>query len=213
MSWILTSNGKAFDLFTPQAKMISSVDIAHALAHTCRFNGHCHQFYSVAQHCLIVSEIVPPEHKLVALLHDATEAYVGDMVRPLKQLMFEQGHTLYAEVEHRVWLAICEHFHLEPELPESVKEADMIALATERRDLMPDHPAAWDCLRGITPLNRSIPEWSPRHARQVYHDRLLELLATTHRARVFAQAEHELIHGTSTGSPAGLSQQAGGAKE
>lgn len=87
MNWILTSTGKRFDLLEPDADMIDPWDICHSLAHLCRFNGHTREFYSVAQHSCIVAELVPEEHKLAALLHDATEAYLGDITRPLKQWM------------------------------------------------------------------------------------------------------------------------------
>ncbi|MCY1523152.1 hypothetical protein D9M68_580400 [compost metagenome] len=130
---------------------------------------------------------MPKEHQLVALLHDAPEAYIGDMVRPLKMGLRERSSTagvesLYHTVEHRIWLAICERFGVDPEIPACVKEADMIALATERRELLPNHPAAWECLAGVEPLPHGIELWTPEHARQVYHDRLMDLLATTHRA-------------------------------
>lgn len=84
MTWILTQSGQQFDLLRPTASMIKPVDIAHALSRLCRFNGHTRAHYSVAQHSLIVASLVPVEHQLVALLHDAPEAYIGDMTRPLK---------------------------------------------------------------------------------------------------------------------------------
>ena len=183
MTWILTYTGRAFDLAAPRADLISTVDIAHALSMTCRFGGHTRRHYSVAQHSLLVASIVPPEHQLVALLHDATEAYIGDMVRPLKMSGLMED---YCSIERRLWLAICDHFHLDPELPPCVKEADMIALATERRDLMPDHPAAWECLAGVQALPQSLANWHPETARQAFHDKLLELMATTHRTRAEA---------------------------
>lgn len=132
MTWILTQSGQQFDLLRPTASMIKPVDIAHALSRLCRFNGHTRAHYSVAQHSLIVASLVPPEHQLVALLHGATEAYIGDMTRPLKAVMPE-----YQYVENQIWLAVCERF----DLPSCVKQADMVALATERRDLMPEHEA------------------------------------------------------------------------
>lgn len=179
MSWILTNSGKVFDLLMPTGEMIEPADLAHALAHTCRFNGHVKHHYSVAQHSLLVCDLVEkPELKLQALLHDATEAYIGDMVRPLKELMPE-----YQYVERRIWLAVTERFGIPVELAAEVKHADMVALATEKRDLMPAHPVDWPCLEGITPHAARIAQWSPTEARQHYFHRLLELLATTHRAR------------------------------
>ncbi|RIA22635.1 hypothetical protein DFO61_3325 [Ectopseudomonas oleovorans] len=246
MTWILTQSATQVDILKPQAKQIRIDDICHGLAHVCRFNGQTRHHYSVAQHSLIVADIVPQEHKLAALLHDAAEAYMADIARPIKLLMIsaaerrnstwravlnQHSHSpvsawefakqqrlfsdaeftglslmidTYKQLEDRMWLTICERFDLDPELPDCVHEADMIALATERQQLMPPHPEPWACLEGVEPLAKAIPEWTPAYARQVYHHQLMELLATTHRAKVLAQAERDLMHGTSTASPAGL---------
>ncbi|MDP3848594.1 MAG: phosphohydrolase [Pseudomonas sp.] len=177
MTWILTLTGKRFELLAPTAAMIDPMDIAHSLAHQCRFNGHSRGFYSVAQHCCIVADLVPEEHQLVALLHDATEAYVGDLVRPLKQLL-----PAFVDIEHRIWLAICERFNLDTELPACVHDADLIALATERRDLMPAHPGTWECLANIQPSAARIKPWGTTEATVNYFHRLMQLLSTTHRA-------------------------------
>lgn len=83
--WILTFSGERFYPFSPAPEEVKTKDIAHALANICRFNGHTRGFYSVAAHSVHVSRLVPPEFALEALLHDAAEAYVGDMVRPLKR--------------------------------------------------------------------------------------------------------------------------------
>lgn len=188
MSWILTRSGRKFDLANPTADMVDPTDIAHSLSMQCRFNGHTRHFYSVAQHCYLVSDMVPAEHRLAALLHDATEAYVGDLVRPLKEGMrhFANSHgdeCLYDLTERRVWIAICQRFDLDPILPDCVKHADLVALATEKRDLMPEHPEPWPCLEGIDPSATPIDPWQPSQAAIHYHGRLLELLATTHRRR------------------------------
>lgn len=92
----------------------------------------------------------------------------------------------YHQIEQRIWLAIAERFHLVPELPDCVKRADMIALATEKRDLLPEHPAAWECLEGYAPLPERIGKYQHEAVRQQFHDRLLGLMATTHRRRVAA---------------------------
>lgn len=189
MSWILTRGARKVDLIAPTASMIDPTDIAHSLSMQCRFNGHTRSFYSVAQHCVLVADLVPAEHQLAALLHDATEAYVGDMVRPLKEGLREfyaayQLASLFDEVEQRIWLAICDRFDLDPALPDSVKHADLVALATEKRDLMPEHPEPWPCLDGIEPIPQFIDPWQPSTAAIHYHHRLLQLMATTHRARM-----------------------------
>ncbi|WP_434573067.1 phosphohydrolase [Pseudomonas sp. Z3-8] len=178
MNWILTHTGKRFDLFEPDVDMIDPRDIAHSLAHLCRFNGHTREFYSVAQHSCLVADLVPTEHKLAALLHDATEAYLGDMTRPLKEWM-----PYYRGFEDVVWGRVCERFGLEIDLPASVRQADLIALATERRDLMPPDPATWDRLVGIEPAPERIRPWSPTEARLTYHQRLMDELAIEHRRK------------------------------
>lgn len=131
---ILTSQGHYFSYLTPEASVIDIQDIATGLSQLCRFNGQCSPFYSVAQHSVLVSFLVPQEHALAALLHDAAEAYCGDMVGPLKSLLPE-----YKVIETRIHRAIFAHFNLNPELHPSIKEADLRMLATEQRDLMPEH--------------------------------------------------------------------------
>lgn len=91
--------------------------------------------------------------------------------------------SIYHQIEQRVWLAIAERFDIDPVLPASVHAADMVALATERRDLMPEHAGTWECLNGQDPLPQHISRWTPEEARQRYYDRLITLLATTHRRR------------------------------
>jgi hypothetical protein len=191
MTWILTRSSRKFDLARPTADMVDPADIAHSLSMQCRFNGHTNRYYSVAQHCYLVADMVPAEHQLAALLHDATEAYVGDMVRPLKEGMRDWAHCHglacpYEVTEQRVWEAICERFDLDPALPTSVKHADLVALATEKRDLMPYHPEPWPCLTGIAPHPAYIAPWQPSYAAIHYHSRLLQLMSNTHRARATA---------------------------
>nr|WP_288467368.1 phosphohydrolase [uncultured Pseudomonas sp.] len=189
MTRILTNRGIRFDLLEPTAEMVHPNDIAFSLARLCRFNGHTRKHYSVAEHSYRVHELVEPEHQLHALLHDATEAYIGDMTRPLKLAMRGYAQDMavddvYGQVEQRIWLAICERFDLEPELPDQVKEADMYMLAVERRDLMPAHPDAWECIQGIELPAWHIKPWSAEEARDRYFQRLMSLLSTTHRMRV-----------------------------
>src|SRR5688572_18527016 len=85
--WILTATGRSFWPLDPRADEICIDDIAQALAKVCRFGGHCCDFYSVAQHSVLVAHLVERSHPqlaLHALLHDAAEAYLGDFTQPLK---------------------------------------------------------------------------------------------------------------------------------
>lgn len=138
-TWMQTYSGIAFRATEPSEKDINIKDIAHSLACSVRFNGHTNVPYSIAQHSVHVASLVPKEHKLTALLHDATEAYVGDVVRPIKRQLPQ-----FKEYEDKVWKAIANVFNLPYELPKCVIEADCIALVTERRDLMGTPPEAWD---------------------------------------------------------------------
>ena len=131
MSWSQTFTGRRFDPCRPDAAEICLEDIAHALSHICRFGGHSRTFYSVSQHSVHVSHIVPPEHARWGLLHDAAEAYVGDVVRPLKGNL-----TNYAGIERGVMGAIAKALGLTLPMPGCVHIADEIMLATEARVLM-----------------------------------------------------------------------------
>jgi len=144
MTWIQTYTGKRFDLLDIDIEQIDIFDIAHALANTCRFAGHCRTFYSVAQHSIHVSYLVPHEHARVALMHDAAEAYLTDIPAPFKQLMPD-----YQVIEQHVWSAIARRFDLPSELPAEVKRADLVALATERRDLLKRTNDRWPILDGV----------------------------------------------------------------
>lgn len=169
---ILTASGTPMSLTFPAWQNIDDQDIAQALSRICRFGGHSRRFYSVAQHCVHVSEIVPREDALAALLHDATEAYIGDMVSPLKSML-----PAYKAIEKRLWSAIAQRFSVAPVLPASVKQADLQLLATERRDLLPASPMEWPCLEGVEPLEEPIEPWSPDIAALAWGLRLEELLA------------------------------------
>lgn len=128
-----TYGGNRFYIEDPRVEEVDIRDIAHSLSLINRYNGHCLFPYSVAQHSLLVSSIVPREHALQGLLHDAAEAYVGDMTRPMKKIM-EQSD--YKKIEQKVFSVIAQKFNIPDELHESVKAADNIAVATEKRDVM-----------------------------------------------------------------------------
>jgi len=82
---IMLRSGGWFDFLDPWNSPFTVEDIAHGLAHVCRYAGQCDGFYSVAEHSMLVADIAD-EHPLQALLHDAAEAFMGDITRPLKQL-------------------------------------------------------------------------------------------------------------------------------
>lgn len=171
MTWLLTHSGTHFDLTDPQPDMINVIDIVKGLSRESRFAGQTRYFYTVAQHCVMASRIVDAEFRLEALLHDASEAYLKDIPRPLKQLLPD-----YRAIEKRVESAIRNRFGLPDQQSHEVSEADVIMLATERRDLMPEDATEWPILSGICALNKRLIAVNSNQAEAMFMQRFLEVL-------------------------------------
>ncbi len=174
---ILLSSGNYFNLLAPNESEFTILDIAHALSNLCRFNGHTREFYSVAQHSVLVSQILPIDDQLPGLLHDAAEALVGDMVRPFKNILPD-----YRAIEKSVEAAVLKRFGISS-IPASVTHADLILLATERRDLLPHDDRQWILLDGVSPLSMTIEPWPPARAEFEFlnrYDYLRSLEGSTH---------------------------------
>jgi hypothetical protein len=181
-SAILTATGKWFDVLNPDPALIDLADIAGALSKLCRFGGHCHEFYSVAEHSILVSRLVAQrsgatrEAVAWALMHDASEAYVADIPRPVKRQIPQ-----YVAIEDTVQKAIAERFRLPWPMPDEVHEADHELLALELRAYMPEQPEQLlppisnQSLVGTLPKNPLLP----KQAEQAFLDeaRRLELLS------------------------------------
>lgn len=171
--YVALFSGARFFPFNPiDMNLISRVDledIAHSLSNKCRFNGHCSEFYSVAQHCVHVAMLVHDERlRIPALLHDASEAYVGDVVSPLKR-MFAGLLMLEGRVQKQINSRFGIMLSTDDEL--ALKRADLIALATEKRDLMPkQRHEAWSYLRGIEPDPQPIIPLLPQQAKALFLD-------------------------------------------
>ena len=173
-NWFLTYTGKMFYPLDPQPEDICIEDIAHALSNLCRFGGHSTRFYSVAQHSLHVSKLCADEHKLIGLMHDASEAYVGDMVRPLKYELPQ-----YRDIEQKVWLCIAGQLDLPWAIPDAVKQCDDVALVTERRDLIQLHPGVWELVsKKANPDPEPIKPWAPAYAEMMFRAEYEKLKAT-----------------------------------
>lgn len=186
-AWIQTYSGKRFTPIRPNPGAIVIQDIAHALSMQCRFSGHVKQFYSVAQHCVLVSHICDHKDALWGLLHDATEAFLVDVPRPLKK---SGKFGAYMEAERVMQDAICERFGLDKEEPESVHRADTILLATEARDLM--YPLRPDWTQPVKPLPFKIEPASPREAKLLYLERFFELIGAPEGFQTYLEWE---LHG------------------
>jgi hypothetical protein len=170
-NWLQTYTGRAFPILTPTVEDVDPRDIAHALSMICRYGGHASRFYSVAEHCLLISEAVSPENAAWGLLHDAGEAYLGDVITPLKRLLPD-----YKVIEHRLQDVICDRFKLNRECPAEVHEADRRILHDERPMLLSRslHPWVGDG-NGALPLGVDIVGWRPMMVESLYRRRLTEL--------------------------------------
>jgi len=171
---ITTYSGRVIDPFNPNPKDIVLSDIAQALSMQCRFCGHVGRFISVAQHCVLVSELCEtPEGKKWGLLHDASEAYISDIPRPLKKNL-----PTFNDVEEYLFKAIAEKFKLEYPMPEEVKFYDTVSLFREGRDFMPGGSPI-KRPEGIEVPEGRLPSWSPQEARERFRERYFELFTRT----------------------------------
>lgn len=169
--WIQTWGGHPFFPYDPKPDQIHIRDIAHALSQQCRYAGHTNEFYSVAQHSVIVSKMVPQEHAMCALLHDATEAYLSDIPKPVKM-----GLPDFNALEDRVWReAIAPAFGLPEVMPKEVKSADYRILAVEKRDLLNDYQGLdWNLDFDISDEPKIYP-FLPKLAEDMFMNRFHEL--------------------------------------
>ena len=171
--FIQTFTGKRFYWDAIESNEIAIEDIAHATAASCRFTGHTKRFYSVAEHCVHVSHLVPAEDALWGLLHDGPEAYTNDLNRPLKH--FTAVGPTYREVESGVMDAVCTKFGLPQSQPRTVTDADNSMLYVEKDALL--WPIAWETKWG-TPAKHvtiNIRCWSPEVAKTMFLSRFYQL--------------------------------------
>jgi hypothetical protein len=175
--FMTTYTGIKFSPLKPTPEMISVYDIAHALSLIARWGGHLKCHYSVAQHCCNVSDMSDELDKPIGLLHDASEAYIGDMIRPLKYL--KQMHSVYKKIEHRIDGAIALAFGLNSiEKTQSVEVADVVQLSLENIYLKLK-PSGWafETLERYPQFKNSLPlvPWTPEKAEVEFLKRFVKL--------------------------------------
>ena len=175
-NFMQTFSGHVYWPLDPRPNEVNILDIAHSLAMQCRYTGHTSKFYSVAEHSWHVSHIVPPELALLGLLHDATEAYLTDVARPVKRHLDN-----YKAIEALNWTVIAKKFRLPDVMPEAIHEADAAMLAAERAALMRPLPKAsdieWSMGDVRPPAKVQIYGWYPDSGKQQFLERFYELTA------------------------------------
>jgi uncharacterized protein len=176
--YLQTVSGRWVNPFDPDPAQLDAGDIARALANQCRFGGHSRVFYSVAQHCVIVSRVVEErggdvEDVFAALMHDAGEAYLGDMPHPLKHR--SALGAAFRDAEAQLEEAIRDRFKIKANVPE-VKRVDRSLLATERRAFSAE-AWHWPELEDVEPLDLELTAWSPDKAADEFAKRYAELEA------------------------------------
>ena len=165
---IKTAGGHYFDLARPDPGDVDIQTIASALSKICRFGGHVPRFYSVAEHSVHCADLAPGPFAQHVLLHDAAEAYVGDVVKPLKNLLAEP----FAAVETAVEMAVCLHFGLTcpPAAKVEIKRCDRIMLKAEKQHFWPDDSEQWEGFADTPDTDITIWEWSPERAETMFLD-------------------------------------------
>lgn len=162
-----TYTGKLVDLADFTEEDVRLPDISHALSLLNRFTGHSKSPYSVAQHSVLVSRLVPERYAMWGLLHDASETYLGDVATPLKAILAD-----YRELEGHVQRVIARKFGLVWPMPPEVKDADLQALLAEKRDLLTaDHD--WGI--GATPTKIPVQPCGWQEAKKLFEWRFKEI--------------------------------------
>jgi hypothetical protein len=167
---IMLASGKLFDFLDPHGSDFGIDDIAHGLAHVCRYAGQCRAFYSVAEHSMLVADTVS-EFAYEALLHDAAEAFIGDVTRPFKQLLPD-----YKRIEATIEDAMIKRFGIDRRSKDHVKHADLRVLAAEQAQVMAPGCGDWAAEAGIEPAPVVVRNLDPVSAKlefRLRYDRYL----------------------------------------
>lgn len=195
VKWIQTYSGHRVWPFNPTApeNVFCIEDIAHSLANIGRFNGHVKQFYSVAEHCVLGSQIVLPKFALQFLMHDAAEAYLGDVSRPVKDCLYIAGeddelYTSFKRYEIRLQERILASTNVDAPgfaAMNAIKQVDDAMLVKEASELFktgqrPEWAMHTD--KGWPVAEVSLKCWAPEIAERMFLGRFAELTGRTSAA-------------------------------
>lgn len=156
--WMQTYSGKQFFALDPLPEDIEIIDIASGLSKATRYGGQCLRFYSVAEHCCHICDAAPEAKKLEALMHDASEAYLADIPRPIKGSL-----SNYAEIEHGLMTVIAEKYGFAWPVSKAVKSLDNGILLDEFAQNMAPAPVPWSQWTDPA-LNCRLQFWNPYQA-------------------------------------------------
>lgn len=171
--WISLLSGGRFNYNRPEESDVTLDDIATALSNICRYAGHLPYFYSVAQHLVNTSRIVPSEHAFTALMHDTAEAFTNDLPTPLKWAL-----PVFKDLEVKIESAMAKKFGFEYPYPDVVKQADTEMLILEKINVKGD-TSVWPNYEGIVVDHHvdkvDLKGWQPCRAKREFLERFEEL--------------------------------------
>lgn len=172
-NWIQTYSGIPFYPLDPREEEIAIIDIAHSLSMQCRYAGHCLEYYSVAEHCCLIHDAIEPEHKKQALMHDASEAYLVDLPRPVKNDMPQ-----YKGIETKLEAVIFKKFGIPYPFHPRVKDFDTMILVAEKDQNMVQG-LEWNT-NSLPALDVTLKFWSPKEAKFEFLSRFNSLFGEEH---------------------------------
>jgi hypothetical protein len=178
-NFIALLSGAKMNYHFPEESDATIEDLASALSNNCRFSGHLPRFYSIAQHLVNASRIVPAEHAFTALMHDTAEAFTNDLPTPLKW-----EFPVFKELESKIEAAMGAKFGFQFPYPPEVKLADTQMLILEKFYVKEDE-TVWPFYEEWTrnKVKHLLPKvdldsWQPRRAKREFLERYYELQAT-----------------------------------
>tara|TARA_B100001939_G_scaffold348092_1_gene372560 strand:+ start:3187 stop:3903 length:717 start_codon:yes stop_codon:yes gene_type:complete len=180
----ITATGKMIDLLDPQPEDIDFNVIAHSLAKQCRWTGHTNLFYSVAQHSFLMAQHMPQPLQAYALLHDAHEAYIGDIPHPLKAIMGPHLNTVTERLDAAIHAAAGLDWPLSPHHKNMIHMADRAMARAEAEDLLRTDPAEDNHFDSLP--SRLVP-----HIRPVAWDRALDIFLDHLQRYVFCRTSNK----------------------